>query len=121
MRLTTSMAGAVSPSFHSAATNSAPYLASRASAAPPLVVHSLPSDLNQLASLTAGTGIQAFVLPSGLAISSLVTISKVRQLPGTGLKAPAAEARRGRPADKVTAAPAFRSVRRSKFIVTLPE
>jgi hypothetical protein len=117
--LVTSTTGTFSLSAHSTCSISAPYFGSRTFVPLPLVVHWLPSDLNQSFSFTDGSGIQACVFPSGLAISSRVTIWKLRQAPGCGANAPCDEANCGRPAANVKAAPVFKKSRLSKCIMIL--
>src|SRR5579863_1264764 len=99
---------------------SAPDCGSRAMAARPLLLQSLPSDWNHSCSLTVGTGIQACLLAPALAISTRVTTSKRRHAPGRGSKRTSALATLDIAAAADTAAPALRSARRSIDIEFTP-
>jgi hypothetical protein len=76
-----------------------------------LVVHWLSPDLIQSFSSTDGSGIQAWLLPAGHAISSRVVTWKLRQVPGVGSKFTSARASIGHSAANVSAMPALRNSR----------
>src|ERR1044072_4257023 len=120
MRLVTSITAASDP-CHCACTKPALYFASRVSVADfAFDVNVLSPDLNHAASFTVGTGTQACVTPSALAISSRVTIWKLRHAPGFGANVACADAAFGSTPASDNAAPPFKRSRRWIVMVFPP-